>query len=205
MRHPRRPAAAALPTAGPTSAAPGTPRQRTARALAAPAIAAAAIGLAACGSSGAGAPTTTAMPTTTTPETAAQASTAALAAYRGMWGDLVSAARTSDYRSPTLGDHTTGQALTLFVQGLARDQLHGIVTDGHVTLDPVVGSTAPSADPTRVTVTDCVDDSHWVEYTTSGGRAANPAGGRRRTTAVVARRPGAWKVTQLTVGAVGSC
>ena len=77
--------------------------------------------------------------------------------------------------------------------------------DGHVTLDPVVGSTAPSADPTRVTVTDCVDDSHWVEYTTSGGRAANPAGGRRRTTAVVARRPGAWKVTQLTVGAVGSC
>jgi hypothetical protein len=122
-----------------------------------------------------------------------------------MWADLVAAARTSDYRSSTLGDHATGEVLTLFVQGLARDQLHDIVTQGRVVLDPMVTSSTPSTNPVRVTLTDCFDDSHWVEYTTSGRRAANPAGGRRRTTAVVTRRSGAWRVTQLTVGSVGTC
>ena len=133
------------------------------------------------------------------------ASADALGAYRGLWADLVTAARTSDYRAPALGDHAAGEVLALFVRGLARDQLHGIVTDGHVVLDPVVTSASPSTDPDRVTVTDCVDDSHWIEYTTSGRRAANPAGGRRRTTAVVTRRAGTWKVTELTVGAVRTC
>ena len=135
----------------------------------------------------------------------ATASSLALAAYRGMWADLVVAARTSDYQSAALGDHATGAALTLFVQGLARDQLHDIVTRGHVGLDPVVTSLTPSTDPDRAAVRDCVDDSDWVEYKTSGGRAKNPAGGRRRTTAVVTRHADTWKVSQLTVGAVGSC
>ena len=78
-----------------------------------------------------------------------------LTAYRGMWDDLVTAARTSDYRSPGPADHATGDALTLFVQGLDRDQ-------------------------------------------------STPPGGRRTTTAVVARHDGVWKVTDLTVGAVGT-
>jgi hypothetical protein len=164
-----------------------------------------ALALASCGSSGTGTPTTTAATTTTAADSTAAASSGALAAYRGMWADLVAAARTSDYRSPTLDDHATGAALTLFVQGLARDQLHDIVTKGHVVLDPAVSSLSPSTDPDRATVTDCVDDSQWIEYTTTGKRADNPAGGRRHTTAVVARRAGGWKVTQLTVGSVGSC
>ena len=61
-----------------------------------------------------------------------------LAAYRAMWADLVTAARTSNFQSPRLSQHATGQALTLFVQGLARDQLHGIVTRGEPLLHPVV-------------------------------------------------------------------
>jgi hypothetical protein len=169
-------------------------------------VGATALALAACGSSGTGTPTTTtAAPTITAAESTAAASSGALAAYRGMWADLVAAARTSDYRSQTLDDHATGSALTLFVQGLARDQLHHIVTKGHVVLDPAVTSVTPSTDPDRATVTDCVDDSQWIEYTTSGKRADNPAGGRRRATAVVTRRAGTWKVTQLTVGSVGTC
>ena len=67
-----------------------------------------------------------------------------LAAYRGMWADLVTAARTSDFQSPLLSQYTTGDAHTLFVQGLARDQLHGIVTRGEPVIDPRVSSLTPT-------------------------------------------------------------
>jgi hypothetical protein len=122
-----------------------------------------------------------------------------------MWADLVGAARTSDFQSPLLSEHASGDALSLFVQGLARDQLHGIVTRGEPALHPQVVSLSPSGDPTKATVADCFDDTHWVEYTTSGGLAKNAPGGRRSTTAVVNESYGIWKVTQLTVGATGTC
>ena len=128
-----------------------------------------------------------------------------LAAYRGMWSDLVAAARTSDFQSPLLAEHASGTALSLFVRGLARDQLHGVVTRGEPTIQPSVTSLLPSADPTRATVADCVDDAHWVEYTTSGAKATNPPGGPRATTATLAESHGVWKVTEITVGKVGSC
>ncbi|HEY5096634.1 MAG TPA: hypothetical protein VII46_01245, partial [Acidimicrobiales bacterium] len=72
-----------------------------------------------------------------------------LNAYRAMWADLVSTARTSNFQSSRLPLHTTGEALTLFVQGLARDQLHGIVTRGTPELHPMVTSLSPEPDPSR--------------------------------------------------------
>ena len=128
-----------------------------------------------------------------------------LSAYRAMWADLVVAARTSDFQSPLLSQHASGSALTLFVRGLARDQLHDIVTRGAPTLHPSVTSLVPPADPTRATVRDCFDDTRWVEYTTSGAKAKNPPGGPRDTTATLVRSGGVWKVTDITVGAVGTC
>ena len=165
----------------------------------------AALVLAACGSSASPTVITVTPSTASTAVGPATASSLALSAYRAMWADLVAAARTSDYQSAALGDHATGEALTLFTQGLARDQLHDIVTRGHVVLAPVVTSVTPSAGPDRAAVSDCVDDSDWIEYTTTGARATNPAGGRRRTTAVVTRHAGTWKVSELTVEAVGTC
>jgi hypothetical protein len=162
------------------------------------ALGAAALVLAACASgSPLAASNTTGAPTNPKAEV--------LAAYRGMWSDLVTAARTSDYQSPLLADHATGSALTLFVQGLARDQLRGIVTTGEPVLDPSVTSLLPSSAPTHATVTDCFDDTHWVEFTTSGTRAKNASAGRRATTALLTEQAGSWKVTQLTVRAVGTC
>jgi hypothetical protein len=122
-----------------------------------------------------------------------------------MWANLVSAARTSNFQSTQLSQHTTGHALTLFVQGLARDQLHGIVTRGEPVLHPVVTSVSPSRHPIRAAVTDCVDDTHWLEYKTSGGLAENTAGGRRATTAELVKTAGGWKVTEITVGKTGTC
>jgi hypothetical protein len=122
-----------------------------------------------------------------------------------MWSDLVTAARTSDYQSPLLPRHSTGAALALFVQGLARDQLHDIVTRGTPFIHPSVTSLTPTRDPSHATVVDCFDDAHWVEYTTSGTKATNPPGGRRNTTARLVKSRRVWKVTEITVGNVGTC
>jgi len=159
----------------------------------------AAVGLTACSAgSSSGTPATTAPSGTTAPTTPADG---ALAAYRAMWADLASAAKTSDFQSSGLSQHATGTVLTLFTRGLARDQLHGIVTRGQLVLHPAV--TSSSAD--RATVTDCFDDTHWLEYKTSGALAKNAPGGRRATTAELVRRSGVWKVDQLSVGKVGTC
>jgi hypothetical protein len=74
-----------------------------------------------------------------------------------------------------------------------------------VELHPTVTSLSPSNRPTRATVTDCLDDSKWIEYKTTGGLAKNNPGGRRKTTAMLAEKSGIWKVTDVTVGAVGTC
>jgi hypothetical protein len=163
---------------------------------------AAAILLAACGGTD---PSAQSPPPTSKPPTRATASGAVLSAYREMWADLVIAADTSDYQSPLLPEHATGDALTLLVQGLARDQLHDIVTRGVTLHHPVVTSLSPATDPDRATVGDCFDDSKWIEYTTSGKRAENAPGGRRRTTADLTKVGGTWKVSELTVNATGSC
>lgn len=154
-------------------------------------------GLAACTGSSSPPPPTSAVST--------DPAGAVLAAYRSMWADLVTAARTSDFQSPLLAQHASGDVLTLFVQGLARDQLHGIVTRGTPILHPRVTSLAPGGDPITATVEDCFDDSHWLEYTTKRGLAENTPGGRRHTTAHLAKVAGIWKVTGLTIEATGTC
>ena len=141
-----------------------------------------ALALSACGSGAATSPPTTVkaisgtVPVTSTTLTEAAVSDGVLAGYRNMWADLVVAAATSDFQSPLLSQHATGDALTLLVQGLARDQLHGIVTKGVTAHHPTVTSLSPAADPTHATVTDCFDDTRWIEYTTDGKRAKNTPG-----------------------------
>ncbi len=188
-------------------ASPATPR-RPARVLWVCLVACAlGAGLASCDSSTppAASPTTRPSGPTSTSPGGGDPSTEVLAAYREMWADLVAAARTSDFQSPLLSHYTTGDAHTLFVQGLAHDQLHGIVTRGEPVIDPRISSLTPAGHPTRATVTDCFDDAHWLEYTTSGARAKNTPGGRRATTADLIMSRGTWKVTELAVGSVGSC
>ena len=169
----------------------------------------AAVALLACGSgsSAAAVPTTTgpARPSPTTTQAPADIAQKVIADYRGMWADLVSAARTSDYQSARLPQHASGDALNLLVQGLAKDQELGIVTRGKLVLQPHITSLTPAGNPTKATVTDCFDNTHWIEYKTSGGLEKNAPGGRRSTTADLVRMGRTWKVTQLTIRATGTC
>jgi hypothetical protein len=150
-------------------------------------------------------PATTSAPAATSAAAGTTASDQVIADYRAMWSDLVTAAETSDFQSTLLPLHATGAALTLFVRGLARDRLHAIVTRGITTHRPRVTSLSPPADPDRATVADCFDDTQWIEYTTSGAKAKNTPGGKRATTAELVKTSGTWKVSQITIGATGTC
>lgn len=173
-------------------------------------VVSAALALGACGGGSTGpsptvAPDAAAAQTPSTAQTKTAVSNQVIGAYRTMWSDLVTAAETSDFQSPLLAQHATGDALTLLVQGLARDQLHGIVTRGVTVHHPTVTSLSPASDPTHAVVADCFDDTRWIEYTTDGKRAKNAPGGSRATTADLVKTDGTWKVSQLTLAAAGTC
>lgn len=169
-------------------------------------ICAASMSLSACGSgsSPSSAPTT-GRPVTSTTQALTGPAASALAAYRAMWADMVTASRTSDYQSPLMAEHASGDALSVLVQGLAKDQQEGIVTKGEPVLHPQVTSLTPAGDPTQATITDCFDDTHWLEYKLSGELVNNTPGGHQATTAIVINTGSIWKVSQLAVQATGTC
>lgn len=129
----------------------------------------------------------------------------ALAAYQAMWNDMAIAARTADYQSPLLPQHAAGATLSTLTRGLYTDKRQGLVIKGHPVTHPLVRSVAPPGEPTRVVVVDCFDDTHWLNYKTSGGLQDHVPGGRHATTAVLSKDNGVWKVTELAVRASGTC
>lgn len=129
----------------------------------------------------------------------------ALAAYRGMWADMASAARTANYQDPILTQHASGAALSTLVQGLYSYRQQGLVIMGTPVTHPRVTSLTPAVDPTQADVSDCFDDTHWLAYKATGGLENNFPGGHRQISAVVTDTDGTWKVTQLDTGAEGSC
>jgi hypothetical protein len=147
----------------------------------------------------------TSTPTSSLGTPSSRAAGNALAAYRGMWAEMVVAARTADYQDPILAQHASGAALSTLVQGLYSYRQQGLVIMGTPVTHPTVTSLTPSADPTQANVSDCFDDTHWLAYKTTGGLENNVPGGHRQVTAVVSDIGGTWKVTQLDTGAEGSC
>jgi hypothetical protein len=131
----------------------------------------------------------------------------AVDAYLGMWQAMAGAARTSDWRSPQLGEYATGQALNTISRGLYTDHRNGLVTKGAPNNAPTVSRVDPADEPTRVTISDCGDSTHWLKYHADTGRLADDGpGGRRAITAVVdQQRDGRWLVSDFAVESVGTC
>jgi hypothetical protein len=129
----------------------------------------------------------------------------AVAVYLAMWADMVDASTTSDYQSPRLAQHAASQALLLLYDTLLADHRAGIVAHGQPTLHPTATGMTPAVDPVAVSIVDCVDDSRWLDYTTSGQLKNNVPGGKHHTTATVGYLNGGWRVTTLQVGRVGTC
>jgi hypothetical protein len=118
---------------------------------------------------------------------------------------MAAAARTADYKSPLLPQHSAKAALSLLVRGLYTDKRLGIVVKGHPVTHARVVSVSPSSNPTTAHIVDCFDDTHWLNYKVTGGLQNNVPGGLHHTTATVTDIDGAWKVTELHVEASGTC
>jgi hypothetical protein len=133
----------------------------------------------------------------------------AVQVYLAMWTDMVAAGKTADYRSPHLADHAASQALLLLSQGLLSDHQDGVVLKGQLTSSPhATGvSTVPGTPgPVAVSIVDCLDSTHWLEYNASNGQLKdNKPGGKHLTTATVGLLNGTWKVTKLTIQDLGTC
>jgi hypothetical protein len=124
-----------------------------------------------------------------------------------MWKDMATAGQTSDWRSPRLAAHATGDALSAISRGMYADHLNGLVSKGAPVDHPSVTSAVPSPSPTTVMISDCGDSTHWLKYRKATGKLADDEpGGRQAITAEVKRQAdGTWKVARFAVEAVGSC
>ncbi|GAA3838187.1 hypothetical protein GCM10022403_083370 [Streptomyces coacervatus] len=128
-------------------------------------------------------------------------------AYRGMWQDMATEAETSNWQSPLLARHATGEALGAITRGMYADHLNGLITKGEPKNSPSVTQISPSADPAVVLISDCGDSTHWLKYRKRTGQLADDApGGRQQITAEVKKQDdGTWKVARFAVEGVGSC
>ncbi len=164
--------------------------------------------LAACGN-GASTPVPTPVSATHALRLPAAASgdpqTAILNAYTGMWHAYAVAARTAGYQASSLSQYAAGDALMVLTRALLNDQQQGVVLRGAPVLDPQVTAMTPASGPDSSSVTDCADDSQWLQYTTTGQPASGAPAGRHRIYAQLQLFGQVWKVTGLVVEAAGTC
>ena len=143
------------------------------------------------------------------PRTSATASTpaeqAALAAYQGMWDDLVKVTNAPDADPAMLDAHASDRALQVLKYGLRQQRDEGVIGKGAPRLDPRVISAVPQGRPTTFTLRDCVDDTHWLQYLKSGVLKNEVPGGHHLADATIELKSGAWKVTYLYLHEVGTC
>ncbi|MFF0147016.1 hypothetical protein [Amycolatopsis sulphurea] len=174
--------------------------------------------VAACGAGTASSsPGTTTLPTGPVQPTSAGPATAspvagkakqdALASYRGMWRDFVTAGTTSDWQSPKLGRYATGIALTNMSRALYADHYNGLITKGEPTYEPSVSSAEPPDDPNKIVITDCSDSTNWLKYKATTGQLANDTPGGRHLINAIAQKQadGSWKVSEYGVHGAGTC
>lgn len=132
---------------------------------------------------------------------------AAVAAYLGLLRAFTEASNAGvTAEGGGLGRFATGSALRLLAGGLAENRARGVRTRGAPVVEvPRVVEVAPLAVPVSVSVVGCVDDGGWPLYTVAGRWVDSGPSGRRRTSARVVDMGGVWKVSELAVGAVGTC
>jgi hypothetical protein len=131
----------------------------------------------------------------------------AVDAYRAMWKVVADAATTSDWRSPALARHATGDALSVLSRQLYADHYNGLVSRGAPVNNPVVDSVKAEDPLTAIRIRDCSDATGWLKYRADTGQPADSSpGGRHLINAEVRLSvDSAWRVTRFAVGETGSC
>lgn len=125
----------------------------------------------------------------------------ALAAYQGMWRDLVAVSAAPDPDSERLDDHATDGALELMKHGLRQAKKDKVVTKG----TPVLAPEVVSGTETSVVLRDCVDGRKWLQHKLNGELKNDVPGSHRKADATVRRDGDSWKVSHLYLYEAGSC
>jgi hypothetical protein len=151
--------------------------------------------------------TPTPTPVATIASPASTAKQQAIDAYLGMWRDVAAAATTSDWQSPRLAEHATGDALQVLSRQLYADHYNGLISKGAPSNAPVAKSVDSPYAPKGVLIGDCSDASHWLKYRGDTGQPADDApGGKHLINAEVKLGvDGTWRVTRFAVEGTGSC
>ncbi len=149
----------------------------------------------------------TSAPGSATPLADAVAQRRAVDAYRAMWKDVADAATTSDWRSPVLAHHATGDALSVLSGQLYADHYNGLVSKGAPVNDPAVEAVTAQDPLTAIRIRDCSDATGWLKYRADTGQPADssPGGTHLINAEVRLSVDGAWRVTRFAVGETGSC
>jgi hypothetical protein len=128
---------------------------------------------------------------------------APLAAYTGMWHAMEVAGTTADWRYPGLARYSAGTALATLQSGLRTISREGVVIRGTLTISPSVTTLTGG----QARITDCLNDTHWLNYIRATGKLQNNVpGGHRVVQAIVTRdHDGHWLVTALAVHGEGTC
>lgn len=123
-----------------------------------------------------------------------------------MWAAYARAGMTADPDEPELTKYATGQALSTLRAGLAKLRTAGEVLKGEYQSTPRVVAASPSAQPSAISVQDCLDTTRFLTYTASTGELANDVpGGNRAVRATVVRDGDGWKVSSFGAQEVGTC
>jgi len=128
-----------------------------------------------------------------------------LGAYTGMWDAYAVAARTAGYQPGPLSRFAAGDALAVLTRSLYDFHQNGVVARGAPVLHPQVTAMSPVSAPGTSAVTDCADDTRWLQYTTSGKPASGTPAGRHRIYARLRLFGTGWKVTSVVVEKAGTC
>jgi len=132
---------------------------------------------------------------------------AGVEAYRGMWQAYNSAIEIPDPNTPDLPKYATGKALTTLTSALKSVKDQGLKGTGQLVLSPHVTKITPIDAPASIDVQDCYDDgaTHVVRASPGPPYHDAPAGKRLCLATVERQADGTWKVTQFSLGKVGTC
>ncbi len=126
----------------------------------------------------------------------------AVDAYIAMWEDTAVASETSDVNHPRLGNHASGNALTLL-----KFVIEGHATNGHVSQGrPKHDVTVVESQAGRRELQDCMDDTEWLMYEKKNGELVNDVpGSHGLVDATVELSEGRWIVTDLHLYGSATC